>query len=250
MHHLGYFVLMNLFLCILSSNCNTFSTIQDIQGYRCFADKQVLYNITPTHHYSCRLNCITSKRCLYVLHHVVRNYCLLSNGPCLWLEPDPDYNVMVYRAKLADECVEWVPKSRLINAARKHDTCISQGREHSVGRTNIQSNILLGSGNGDILYTVLNGGLAKSSASEWLDVQPGCKVSWTPFTGGDPIPNGAVQGGHLYDTGTPQPIYVMGAVKSGGSCTRYGYYSPGTGRGYFEFWGVHECTEMYLMIIE
>ena len=229
MHHFRYMVLMNLFLCILSSNCNVFSTIQVIPGYRCFADKQMFYTITPAHHYSCTLSCITNKRCLYVLHHVVRNYCLVSNGPCLWLEPDPDYNVVVYRAKLAHECVDWVPKTRLINAARKQDTCVSQGREHSVGRANIQSNILLGSGGDDILYTVLNGSRTKSSASEWLDVQPGC---------------------HQFNTGTPQPVYVMGAVKSGGSCTRYGYNSPGTGRGYFEFWRVHECTEMYLMIIE
>ena len=243
MHHLRYFLLMNLFRSVLSSNCNVFSTTP---GYRCFADKQVLYNITPTHHYSCRLNCIMNKRCLYALHHVVRNYCLVSNGPCLWLEPDTNYTVTVYKAKPAHEYVEWVPKTRLINAARKRDTCVSWGNEHRVGRANVQSNLLLGHGGSDTVYTVLNGGFTKSKASEWLDIQPGCKVAWITFTGGNPIPNIAVQGGYLYNSGTPQPIYVMGAVKIGGSCTTYGYYDPGTGRGYFEFRGVDECTKMYL----
>ena len=252
MHQLKSLLWMNLFLCTLSSNCNVLSNIQVIPGYRCFADRQIYSNITPTHHYSCRHNCITNKHCSYVQHHVVKNYCLVSNGPCLWLQPGTDYNVTVIRKKSVDECVEWVPRADVFNAARAHDACISWGMENRVGRINIQSNILLGSGVGDsdLVNTVLNGAYVSSQASGWLDVQPGCKVSWIPFTGGDPIPTGAVQGGHLYNSGTPQPIYVMGAVKKGSSCTIYGYYDPGTGRGYFEYWGVNECTEMYLMIVK
>ena len=245
-HHIGSLYLMNLFLCTLSSKCNVFSNIQVIPGYRCFADRQVYYNITPTHHYSCRHNCITNKLCLYILQHVTKKYCIVSNGPCLWLEPDTDYNVMVIRAKPAHECLEWVPLIGLVNAGRKQDSCGS----HRVGRANIQSNMLVGSGGGGTVYTVLKGGYVSSKAVEWLNVLPGCKVSWIPFTGGGPIPNGAVQGGYLYNGDTPQSIYVMGAVKGGGSCTTYGYYDPGTGRGHFEYHGVNECTEMYLMIFE
>ena len=240
------FHLMNIFLCTFSSNCEVFQNIQVIPGYRCFADRQVHYNITPMHHYSCRHSCITNKLCLYILQHVTRNHCLVSNGPCLWLEPDTAYSLTVIRRKYAQECVEWVPLTSLVNIGRKHDTCGT----HRVGRANIQSNMLLGSGGGDTVYTVLNGGYVSSKAGEWLDVQPGCKVSWIPFTGGDAIPNGAVQGGYLYNSGTHQPIYVMGAVKGGGFCTTYGYYDPGAERGYFEYHGVNECTEMYLMIFE
>ena len=198
------------------------------------------------HHYSCRYNCITNKSCLYVLHHVTRNYCLVSNGPCLWLEPDIDYNVMVTRTRPAHECLEWTPRTSLVNAARRNDTC----SPHRIGRAIIQSNKLVGTGGDDEVYTVLNGDYASGAALGWLNVEPGCKVSWIYFTGGDPIPSGAVQGGYLNNSGTRQPIYVMGAVKSGSSCTIYGYYDPGTERGYFEIWGANECTEMYLMIIE
>ena len=249
-HHLKYFLLINFFSGTLSSYCNILRNVHVIPRHRCFADKQVYSNITPIHHYSCRQNCITNKRCLYVQHHVVRNYCIVSNGPCLWLEPDSDYNVTFIRTKSVDNCVKWVPQSNLFNAARKHDACFSGGIENRIGRINIQSNILVGQGVDREVYTVLNGADARSTTSEWLDVQPGCKVSWIPFTSGDPIPNGAVQGGYLYNSDIPQPIYVMGAIKTGSSCTAYGYYDPGTRRGYFEYWGVNECTEMFLMIID
>ena len=54
----------------------------------------------------------------------------------------------------------------------------------------------------------------------------------------------------IYNNGSPQPIYVMAAVKNGRSCIVYGYYNPTTERGYFEFFGVSECTQMYLKTIE
>ena len=138
-HRLKYFVLMNLFLGTLSSYCNILRNIH-IPEHRCFADMQVYSNITPIHHYSCRQNCIMNKSCSHVQHNVIRNYCPVSNGPCLWLEPDADYNVTFLRTKYADDCVKWVPKSTLFNAARKHDACFSWGLENRVGRKNIQSN--------------------------------------------------------------------------------------------------------------
>ena len=145
-YHFLSFLLMNIFLSTFSSNCNVLYNIQVIPGHRCFVDRQVYLSITPTHHYSCRHNCITNKRCSYVQHHVVRNNCIVSNGPCLWLEPDTNYNVTVIRTKSVEECVKWVPQISLINAARRQDTCITWEKEDRVGRINIQSNILVGKG--------------------------------------------------------------------------------------------------------
>ena len=249
-YYLKSFFIMRQFLYALSSTCNILSNIQVIPGYRCFVDMHVYLNITPMHRYSCRQNCIMNKRCSYVQHNVVRNYCIVSKGPCLWLQPDTDYNVTIIRRKSMDQCVKWVPKAGLHNPARTQDTCIPWRRAHRVGRISFQSNILLGTGAADSVFTILNGRRVRGTASGWLDVQPGCKVSWVPFTGGDHIPNGAVQGGYLYDSGKLQPIYVMGAVKSGRSCTAYGYYDPSSERGYFDYFGVNECTEMNLMVID
>ena len=42
----------------------------------------------------------------------------------------------------------------------------------------------------------------------------------------------------------------MGATRTGDPCTAYGYNDPITERGYMEYFGVHVCTQMYLMTIE
>ena len=181
---------------------------------------------------------------------MIANYCLLDYGPCLWLEPHAEYQTTFIRTKAVHHCIEWLPLGKVKNAARKIDSCISYGKICTVGRLHVSSNILPGNSVGETVYSVINGVLYHKGFSEFLDVQPGCKVSWVSYTGGDPIPTGVVQGGSLQSNGSPQPIYVMGVMKSGSSCTTYGYYNPATGRGYFEYYGMYECTQMYLMIIE
>ena len=72
-----------------------------------------------------------------------------------------------------------------------------------------------------------------------------------PFIGGEPLPEGAVEGGHLEDGGMRQLLYIMNVdvVYMGETCSAYGYYKPATGLGYVEFYGVAEYTHMNLMIL-
>ena len=252
-NHLCYLFLMACLPYISATICHMDGNIQLIPGYRCYADRQVyLYSkMTPIHPFSCRYSCIMNAHCSFVEFNVIENSCLLATGPCLWLEPHTDYQTMFIRTKSGDQCIKWLPRGKVKNAARKINSCTPWNIACTVGRLHMSSNILPGNGvMGKAVFSVLNGIVAKKGHKKFLDVQPGCKVSWVSYTGGDPIPTGAVQGGSLQSNGGSQPIYVMGVIKNGSSCATYGYYNPATGRGYFEYWGVHECTQMYLMIIE
>ena len=245
---LHFLLVVKLILCTLTDKCYVLGNIKILLlGYRCFSDSQVYFSITATNPHLCISRCIANKPCAFVLYSIEGNYCIIANGPCLWLEPDTNYNITFIRMNPVEKCLEWFPYVEVKNAARRHDTCLPWGLQSTVGRLHIQSNILPGNSNGGAVYSVLNVDGVSHGLTDFLDVQPGCKVSWVSFTNGDPVPDGAVQGGYINNNGSPQPIYVMGAIRNGDSCTAYGYYDPATERGYIEYFGVHVCTQMYLM---
>ena len=243
-------LVIKLILCTLANKYYVLRNIKILPGYRCFADSQVYINITAIHHHLCRSRCITNKQFSFLQCNIEENYCIVANGPCPWLEPDKNYNITFIRTNPVEKCLDWVSYVEVKNAARRPESCFPWGLLSTVGRHHIQSNILPANSTSGGVYSVLNGDGVRYGAKEYLDVQPGCKVSWFSFTGGDPVPDGAVQSGYLDNNGSPQPIYVMGAIRNGDSCTAYGYYDPATERGYLEYFGVHVCTQMYLMTIE
>ena len=247
---LRFLVAITVLLCALASKCHTHGNIKILSGYHCFSDNQRYLKIIATHHHLCRPRCLANKQCSFVQYNKADKYCLLANGPCLWLEPDTNYDITFMRTNSVEKCLDWVPHGEVANAARQPDACYSWGIQCTVGRIYFQSNVLPGNGVGNGVISVLNGGDVRYGKKEYLDVQPGCKVSWVSFTSGDPVPDVAVQGGYLDNSGSPQLVYVMGAISNGRNCKAYGYYNPDTERGYFEFWGVYEFTQMYLMVIE
>ena len=247
---LRFLVAITVLLCALASKCHTHGNAKILSGYHCFSDNQRYLKIIATHQHLCRPRCLANKQCSFVQYNKADKYCMLANGPCLWLEPDTNYDITFMRTNTVEKCLDWVSLGEVTNAARQPDACFSRGIQCTVGRIHFQSNVLPGNGVGKDVISVLNGGDVRYGEKEYLDVQPGCKVSWVSFTSGDPIPDGAVQGGYLDNNGSPQPVYVMGAISNGRNCKAYGYYNPDTERGYFEFWGVYAFTQMYLMVIE
>ena len=128
-------------------------------------------------------------------------------------------------------------------------TCIDFGRSCIVGRIHEQAHLLPGNFAGSGVNAVLNAAHVAKSSGESLDVQPGCMVTWLAFAGGNPIPEGAIEGGHLDDGGVRQPLYIMSVMHSGRDCSMYGYYNPATGLGYAEFHGIFSVSHMNLMIL-
>ena len=148
---------MQCLLYIWAGTCHMVGNIQLISGYRCYADRQVYFNTTLMHPFSCRYSCKTNKHRSFVEFNVIENYCLLGNGPCLWLEPHAEYQTTFIRTKAVHHCIEWLPLGKVKNAARKIDSCISYNNICTVERLHMSSNILPGNGVGGTVYSVLNG---------------------------------------------------------------------------------------------
>ena len=72
-----------------------------------------------------------------------------------------------------------------------------------------------------------------------------CPLPWMPYTAGEPLPLGAVAGGHLADGSA---IYVAKII-SGGWLVVFGYYNPESAIAYYESFGVHTATSMDILVL-
>ena len=99
------------------------------------------------------------------------------------------------------------------------------------------------------MYSTLNGQKIDASIGQSLDIQTGCVVTWVPFTAGDPVPDGAVEGGYLDNDGVIQNLYITSVLKTQHNCIVFGYYNPATELGYAEDFDVFTYTDMNLLIL-
>ena len=71
----------------------------------------------------------------------------------------------------------------------------------------------------------------ETPAWEYMVVDPACNYVWVRFWAGDPIPEGAVVGGHLADS---TPLYVV-VTLSLSQVRPIGYYNP-LNNTHFSYW--------------
>ena len=151
------------------------------------------------------------------------------------------------------ECLRWLPTSSFENS----ETVISADCHHLetvcyVGRLISSTNILPGKylRELDKVGTVFNGDevthIDFSSINEILDVRPGCQLTWMPFSAGDAIPTGAVEGGFLESNGAT--LYVIRAP-AGPRTAIFGYYDPASNSGYVPHFGPVLVIEMELLVL-
>ena len=236
-----------------SNKCAPRRNMRIFPAYRCVVENTISSNITPRYRYSCQHECMLLKWCSVINGNLASDSCLLSNGPCIQLVPDNDFHVIYINISKPENCLVWTPGRKSTNPARAHNTCIDNGFTCIVGRFPKKPNLLPGNFADWAVFSVLDNALASeaTAGAESLDVQPGCIVNWIRFDGGEPLPEGAVDGGYLDGGGVRQPLYIMSVdvIHLGETCSVYGYYNPATGLGYGEFYGVTTYTHMNLMIL-
>ena len=211
-------------------------------------------NISALHPYSCRYNCSARKWCSAINQNLAKAHCLLSVGPCMYLVPDNDFQVIYVKPSKTERCLVWKLNRESSNPARAHNACITEGIPCIIGWFLEELHLLPENFANWGLLSVFNNniiGMVSSSGAQSLDVQPGCMVNWMPFIGGEPLPEGAVEGGYLDDGGVRQPLYIMSVdvVFRGGTCSVYGYYNLATGLGFAEFHNEHVRAHINLMIL-
>ena len=229
-------------------DCDISTRLKVFAGYRCFVGNQIASRTQFLHRYSCRYDCMAREWCSVVNENLAEGYCLLFEGPCFRLIPNSDFQGILISKTKQDACLEWKPFRESHNPAKMENSCSDQGYVAIVGRLFKGSHLLPGNGLARNVFTSLNGAMVFGDIQQSLDVQPDCDVTWMPFTGGDLVPEGAMEGGYLDNNGVSQPLYIMSAEGQRG-CSVYGYYNPSTGTGYIEYFGVHQFTQMNVLVL-
>ena len=243
-------MLISMFIYFSTSKkCHPASPMRIFPGHQCLVQYRIYTNITRLHLYSCQYDCMVRPWCAVINENVVNNYCLLSNGPCMGLVPDGNFHGIDIKKSNREQCLVWEPNREASNPAKMDNTCINNGVPCIVGRSYEQSSLLPGNYAKNGVYSLFNGTGKGYATGQSLDVQPGCTVTWVPFTGGDPLPEGTVEGGFLVVDGTIQHLYIASVMPASYTCAVYGYYNPSTGLGYAEYMGAHIFTSMNLMIV-
>ena len=217
-------------------------------GVRCVI-KNNSYGTSQGYH-QCIKDCLR-KDCPFVNYNEVKKSCELSQQDCSSLILDDRYNLTAF-SPLAALCLEWVPAmesdtANLIPVSQCHEDAIFD--VCYVGRLISGSHTLPGKYNGVdySLWSSFNGQPYGGGVKEVLTVNTNCcQVAWIPYTAGNVIPIRAVVGGFL-TTGSAAKLYVIRGQAV--SLTLIGYYDPNTELGYLEYHGVHESTEMEMLVV-
>ena len=248
-------VLISLLLCLCTSidgdNCQHKLTRPELAGFRCVTASEVYTDIIEIEQHMCIYLCVRQNDCSIVNYNTEQNTCHLSNDPCVALQGDEVFQVNFLGVIHRSECLQWLPSSTLDDSAT-----ISSPRCHPVvemchvGRLVSSSNVLPGTylRENDNVYSVFNGNqvtsIGTSSMKEILDVHTGCQVTWMPFSAGDAIPEGAVEGGILASNGAT--LYVIKA-DAGSLVGVFGYYDLESQTGFVPYVG--DVVEMELLVL-
>ena len=102
--------------------------------------------------------------------------------------------------------------------------------------------------NTETVYSVLSGNQVNTGQFEMLHMDKECRIFWLEYTFGDPLPFKAVVGGKLSGIGGENNnLYVIRGRFI--ALTVVGYYNPEVQRGYVEYRGSHELTQMDMLVL-
>ena len=196
----------------------------------------------------CVWRCLKMPNCRYMNHSPETDLCGIGMGQCEFLEPSVGTMVNVFWQS-HDVCLYW-------------DSYQEPGRVAVgdvdggvyVGRTIHGEAMVVGkfldvdSYNPHIWandqgerFSVDYG---SDNAVEVLSTTADCPLFWVSYTGGNPLPVGAVAGGYLVDGKVTHVARKMYA-----SSVAYGYYNTDTEMLYYEFSGAQNSTTIEILVL-
>ena len=196
----------------------------------------------------CQWQCL-KQNCSYITYNPEGDQCEIGLGKCESLVPSAGAIVNVYWQP-RDVCLHWgsyQEPGRVAVGGGDYDTPMY------AGRTMIDEAMVLGkfmAAPNNLHMWLNNQGERRNIAQEpgtvleVLTTAAGCPIFWVPYTGGKPIPSGAVVGGYLTE-GTA--TYV--ARKSFNDIWSCGYYNTETEMIYYEYDGVKTSNSMEVLVL-
>ena len=228
--------------------CQQKHTYQELIGHRCVTDSEVYTNITGVPQHICTYECMIRIDCSIVNYNIEQNTCHLSNDACSVLERDQAFQVNYLGNVQRSECLQWIPTSALGSiGVVSNPYCHTISVVCDIGRIVASPNVLPGTyfGDGNRVWSMFDGNAFYSETGEILAVQAGCQVTWMPFSAGDTVPEGGVEGGFLASNGAI--LYVMRAPAN--QFIVFGYYDPVATIGYIPYTAIKTVTEMELLVL-
>ena len=195
-------------------------------------------------HPQCVWRCLRTEACRYINHNSATAQCELGFGQCESLQPAAGVIVNAFGPPRhsclrwgSDQEAGWVPiqeRNGYMYVARttSNDVLI-------IGQFFTVSQELWANREG-----VHIGPVTGNQNIEILTKDAACPLPWMSYTAGEPLPSGAVTGGHLADGSA---VYL--AKIADNNYLFFGYYNPKVGLAYYEHYGALTKTSMEILIL-
>ena len=236
----GLAVLVSLGSCKV---CRFHNPVQIYQDMACpDNDDEKLLKQIP--HRECMSQCVQDV-CHLVSYNQQNANCVLTQRPCVVLEPRPGFMTQTLRTSADSDCLQWQtyvsgsadpPRIVEISSTRVTIAIVRFPHEEDLLPGKITDTA------SREVYSVYNSQSVHKPADntvEFLVVHPTCNLIWLPYnaTNLGPLPRGALVAGRK-DNGIP--LYVAGSFFSIPEAHEYttGYYDPQIREAYFELFGV------------
>ena len=179
-------------------------------GQRCVTDNEVYRNHTRVPQERCMWHCLQDIACKVINYNMIESCCLLSQEPCVTLEPESDF--VTIPMTMQEPCMKWVRQdafppplddiSNVVMYTVQPDGGNDPGNMIFVARAIIDSAKVPGKFHipANLGHFAINGQVLDFSAGnyEMLTVVPRCDTSWVNYDpdSGNALPHGAVIGGY------------------------------------------------------
>ena len=228
------------------SGCQVKHINNELSEYRCVSENDGDANIWIMNLPQCVSKCLSMSTCRYINYNTATGQCGLGLGVCVSLVPAPGFLLKAF-GPASNICLKWGSH----DAPGRVPIQIYDGTEIIYASRVFRSNALIPGKyvtGGQRFYCSIEGvktGPISLQDVDILTTDPVCTWSIVLYTSGDPIPSGAVIGGHLADS---TKLYVV-LVDNGSDRPSYGYYNPISGIAHYEFRGAKTTKTMHLLVL-
>ena len=219
-------------------------THQAMNGYYCVTP--YISNYTAIEHQRCVDHCTTDPNCWILAYNSKGKYCLLATQLCVKAMVGDDFRMMTFRKHENILCIQWVWSDGIPYPPR----ILEQVRPvyQALARKPVEGEIYIGRSQPGArqMHIARNGVVVSYTEYYLLVVSESCSVAWVPYTAGNQLPRGAVEGGYLNSLGTTYCMRVWDAARD--PAYTYGYYAPSNGLGYYIWYGAKTTTQMDILV--
>ena len=226
---------------ILVTACDMRYTNSPLYGLRCVST--VAADIRQAFHPQCIWRCLRIKACHYVNHNSTTGQCELGLGQCESLQSAGGFLVNAFGPP-RQGCVRWgssqEPGWVTVRMGLRDVARIMSSGAVLIGNYYFQWEIFWANKEGVSVGPVNEA----DQDIELLIKDATCPLPWIPYTAGEPLPFGAVAGGHLDDGSA---TYVAKVIHNGYAV--FGYYNPTSYLAFYETNGIHTTTSMDILML-